>query len=328
MARERRRGIAVALRERVLQALATGALREGDRLPPSRELAVELGADPRVIAHAYRDLAEDGLVEIRRRSGVFIATLPGGRRSHGEPPASWLADLLAEGVLRGVAAPQLAGWLQAATARRQLSAVVVAEMADQVDGLAHELREHYGLDARGVLLSSLAPGEALPRALRRANLIITTAAYEPRISALAQRLARPYIVACMRSDLLGGEWLHLMRRMAYVVIADPRFGDIIRDFIRGAPGEDNVRVLLAGRDDLSVIPPDAPTYITQSARERLGRTRLPGRLVTPARLLSDDCVRRITRFIAERNLATERAPFEREPARIPTPPLSAATARA
>ena len=260
-----------------------------------------------MIAAAYRALAEEGLVEIRPRSGPFIATIPGSVGSHQDPPATWLTDLLAEAVLRGVPAPSLAHWLDAAMTTRRTTAVVLATMADQVDGLARELRDDYGLDAKGVLLQRIVAGEPLPRAVQRANLLVTTPANERRVRKLAERLNSPVVIACVRQDLLSVERLALMRRIAYVVVADPKFEAVVREFLRDAPSRDNVRVLVAGRDDLRVIPPDAPTYVTESARGILGTTRLPGRLVARARILTDDCVRELIRHIVERNLSPNRA---------------------
>ena len=73
MPARRRPQIANELRGRIERALMTGALAHGDRLPSTREMGAELDADPRVVLAAYRDLAGEGLVELRPRSGVYVA---------------------------------------------------------------------------------------------------------------------------------------------------------------------------------------------------------------------------------------------------------------
>ena len=69
---QRLRGVGV-LRQRIAGGLQRGAMQPGDRLPPTRELSADLAADPRVVSAAYRTLADEGLVEIRPRAGVFVA---------------------------------------------------------------------------------------------------------------------------------------------------------------------------------------------------------------------------------------------------------------
>lgn len=59
--------------DQVRQAVASGVLRAGDRLPSVRELAVELTVNPNTIAKAYQDLERDGVLETPRGRGSFIA---------------------------------------------------------------------------------------------------------------------------------------------------------------------------------------------------------------------------------------------------------------
>ncbi|HYW07386.1 MAG TPA: GntR family transcriptional regulator, partial [Longimicrobium sp.] len=62
------------LRERVLGGIHTGRLDTGDRLPSYREVTEQTGVtDLRTVARAYAVLEREGLVEVRGRSGVFVA---------------------------------------------------------------------------------------------------------------------------------------------------------------------------------------------------------------------------------------------------------------
>jgi len=58
---------------RVKQAVATGVLKPGDRIPSVRELAKELVINPNTIARAFRDLEAQGVTVSRRGSGTFVA---------------------------------------------------------------------------------------------------------------------------------------------------------------------------------------------------------------------------------------------------------------
>jgi GntR family transcriptional regulator / MocR family aminotransferase len=63
----RRAEVLGILRQRVFSGLHLGILRHHGQLPSVRQLARELGANPRVILAAYRSLEREGLVELRAR---------------------------------------------------------------------------------------------------------------------------------------------------------------------------------------------------------------------------------------------------------------------
>jgi GntR family transcriptional regulator len=69
------------LMEQVKHAVETGALREGDRLPTIRKVAVELVMNPNTVVRAYRELEHEGVLDLKHGSGAFIkATLRGRSR--------------------------------------------------------------------------------------------------------------------------------------------------------------------------------------------------------------------------------------------------------
>src|SRR5262245_16788874 len=55
------------------QAVLDGRLRPGARLPATRFLAEELGISRNTVLTAYDQLASEGFLELRHRSGVFVA---------------------------------------------------------------------------------------------------------------------------------------------------------------------------------------------------------------------------------------------------------------
>jgi hypothetical protein len=272
-------------------------------------MAADLDADPRVVADAYRVLAGDGLVELRPRAGVFVGAAPGAAAEQGVASAAWLADVVADGVRRGVSAPTLGGALDAATRSRPVHAAVIAGTLDQAVGIARELRDDFGMVASAWVSDQLPAGE-VPRGVLRANLLVATEFTAERVQQLGDEVGIRTVVIDVRPDLLSPEWRLLLREAQrgalFVVLADPRFGTLVQTFLHGAEGAENVRVLVAGQDDVASIPSGAAAYVTEAARERLGRARLPDRLVAPARTLSDASVRAVAEALVTTNLSGPR----------------------
>lgn len=56
----------------VRAAIAKGEARPGDRLPPAREVASGLGVNVHTVLHAYQELRDEGLVDLRRGRGAVV----------------------------------------------------------------------------------------------------------------------------------------------------------------------------------------------------------------------------------------------------------------
>src|SRR6202142_4388341 len=101
----------VQLRDQLRSLVYSGELRPGDRIPASRELAVQLGVHRTTVANAYADLESEGLIRGFVGRGTYIcATQASGRQFTPLPRANgngggvrWealFADERAEEVLR------------------------------------------------------------------------------------------------------------------------------------------------------------------------------------------------------------------------------------
>ncbi|WES64939.1 GntR family transcriptional regulator [Microbacter sp. GSS18] len=51
---------------------AAGRIRVGERLPAAREVAAGLGVNVHTVLHAYQDLRDEGLLELRRGRGAVV----------------------------------------------------------------------------------------------------------------------------------------------------------------------------------------------------------------------------------------------------------------
>jgi GntR family transcriptional regulator len=65
--------IYVQLKEQIRHAIETGALSAGDQLPGIRVLAETLVINPNTVIKVYRELEQEGVLEIRHGLGAFIA---------------------------------------------------------------------------------------------------------------------------------------------------------------------------------------------------------------------------------------------------------------
>ncbi|MBO4990259.1 MAG: GntR family transcriptional regulator [Clostridia bacterium] len=50
-----------------------GVLKEGEKLPSVRELAIDLGVNPNTVEKAYSTLSADGYVTVLPKKGAFVA---------------------------------------------------------------------------------------------------------------------------------------------------------------------------------------------------------------------------------------------------------------
>lgn len=294
-------GIVETLRTRLLRALQSGAVTRGDRLPSARDLVREFEVDHRLILAAYRLLAQEGLVELRQRGGIYVAA-PTGGNALPPLPEGWVADMLTQGLAREIAGPELHEWLRRCTETLRLRAAAIATTSDQAYGLCRELRDDFGLESDVVLADELSAGRVPPLPVRRADLLVTTEAHAARVRALGVELRKPVTVIELRPDLTVGEWALLLRRPVYAVVATVEFGQMLRRFFADVPGVENLRVLVIGHDDLGTIPDGAPTYVTQRVRAQLAGVTIRGRILPAARTISTRSAREIFEFIVHSNI--------------------------
>lgn len=103
---EDRRPIYRQVAEEIKSFIARGTLREGQVLPPVRQLAADLGVNLNTIATAYRELQDEGLITIRHGSGAVVTSRQVNVTGHDEARKS-LRSALTQLVLAGLTRTQI-----------------------------------------------------------------------------------------------------------------------------------------------------------------------------------------------------------------------------
>ncbi len=301
---ERRAEVTGAIRQRIVSGLHLGTLAHGDRLPSTRELSDALGVTPRTVMAAYRELEREGLVELRPRSGIYVAATQASGGGLLTQLAGWVVEVLVQGLTRNVPPIEFPERVRRCLETLRLRAACIADNRDQIHSLCTELHADYGLETDGVELKQLAaPDDVTQLALRRADVLVTIALHSAEVQRRARELAKPWIVVSLRPDLMSEVTRLLAKEPIYFVATDPRFGNALRRIFEPTGHASNVRLIVLGRDDPGAIPDGAPTYIMRSARKQLGDTPLAGRVIPTPRVFSTDTARELLTFIIRANLA-------------------------
>lgn len=298
----RQHEIAETLRQRILTGLHFGTLSPGDRLPSVRVLQAEMEADPRVVLAAYRRLERDGLVELRTRSGIFVADASPSADMRQPQAMGWLVDVLAEGLQRGIPAVEMPDRLRRTLTTLPLRAACVECNRDQIIGICTELQRDFGIAADGIELDDLRNGE-VPDVAADADLWVTTSFHAADLQPHADRLGKPLVLVSLRADFIAEMKRLLAQQPMYWIVADARFADKLPRIFESAANADNLKVLVVGRDDLSLIPESAPVYVMQAARGTFDANTTRGELMHSMRIFSPESARKILEFIVTANTA-------------------------
>jgi DNA-binding transcriptional regulator YhcF (GntR family) len=93
--------------------LVAASLQPGDRLPTVRQLAIDLGVHHNTVAEAYRQLAAEGWLELRRGRGATVIERASPSAAPSAPAefARRLEELIAKAVAAGLPRERLAAAL-------------------------------------------------------------------------------------------------------------------------------------------------------------------------------------------------------------------------
>jgi DNA-binding transcriptional regulator YhcF (GntR family) len=306
MTRVGRTAVAELLRERVVTGLHVGRFTGGERLPSARTLAKEFGVNERVVLAALRSLADDGLIELRSRSGAYVVPPQSTARIPLPDLGAWLVTVLLQARVRGVPPRELPEYMRRSLETRRVRAACIECNHDQLHMLCSELANDHGFVSEPVEIDDLKDPSASP-VLRRADVLVTTVFHRHDVQAAAEALGKPCIAVALKSEVMDSVARRLLDGPVYYVATDERYREKLRRMLAPMGPIANLRVLLVGRDDLDVIPPNAPTFVMTSARDyvmtRYGSAAGRGLPIHSARNFSDNAARELLTFLMRANVA-------------------------
>ena len=142
-----KRGVVEALYDQVRDAITTGRLAEGDRLPPTRELATQLGVSRQTITTVYGRLVAEGWLEGRAGGGTYVSGIAVAR-----PAATPVSALRPVEPLRQVPppAPPVAGGFDLRIGRTDPRLFPLVDWRQCVTAVLQQPPASYG-DAAGLI---------------------------------------------------------------------------------------------------------------------------------------------------------------------------------
>ena len=100
------RPIYIQIKENIIKLIMAGSLKQDDRLPSVRELAVELAINPNTIQRAYRELESEGYIYVASGKGTFVSPY-GEQRADTEKLMENFREIAAKLIFNGVDGSEL-----------------------------------------------------------------------------------------------------------------------------------------------------------------------------------------------------------------------------
>lgn len=301
------------LRDRILSALHLGLLQPGDRLPSIRALWREMGVDHRVVAQAYRILEDEGLVEVRGRSGVYLAPQDQLGGEVLAETARWMAGVLVEGWKRRMTLAEIPELIRRCTSTVPLRCAVVESNVDQMTVYSAELEEQFGLTAVPVFISPVplprpdrsVEFHAVEEAIRSADLVVTTSYHSRLVRKAAENVNVPSVTLTVNAEVVETVQREIRTRGVTLVCVDPEFGNRLRAMYADASEGEQIRVVLADDEEARAgLDPSEPVILTRAARAHLGAdVQLPPLLLPHSPTFSAHTARELLQLIIRLNLA-------------------------
>ncbi|GAB4369866.1 MAG: hypothetical protein Kow0062_04130 [Acidobacteriota bacterium] len=287
------------VRDQILASLLSGRYRPGEKAPSVRRMAALTGRSRRSVHEAYRQLAAEGLLEVRWGSGTFFAEthpLALAPETSAPPPALPAIPLelrrLAERLELGEAglARLVAYW--AGYARDHVELAVVECNGEQRGLMARELGETLGVRCREIDLAELGPAGAR---LRRVSAIVTSCCHRDEVAPFAEAAGRPLFTVSMDPGFLPPLLDALARGPLVMIVRDRAYGPVLSRFLETLrlPPEQIARLAVVEPDGLigALAERDRPgaLYVSPLVRDRVGRLDLDGwRELEPRRFVARD----------------------------------------
>lgn len=258
------------LRRRVLGLLHAGRIGPGDRLPSIRQIAQEQNIDHRAVAGAYRALEREGLVQIRRGAGVYVAEREESPEGVLPETARWIAGILLDGWEHRLSRSEMGDLMNRCTS--PLRCACLESNEDHMVALCAELEEDFSLEPARVQIAPEAAAEDVAlESLGDADLVVTTVFHANLARDLAARTAKPIVVVTFHPEFTAEIDRRLREGPITAVFVDPRFADRAKSYFAVTQHRERVRFVpvdRVGDEEIDLASEDV--MVTRAARRRLG----------------------------------------------------------
>lgn len=233
------------LRDRIRLGRYFGRWDCGDRLPSVRDVAELEAVDRKTAAAAYHRLEEEGLVQVRARSGVYLE----GKEEQGTDPLrrlhlSWLERTLSAAEELGLDPVTVHRMFQGVSAVQQRRIPVVDPDTGHATLLARELSTRTGLDCVPTEPGRL-PAEVGP--LRDPPFILATPRGAERLSALRDRV--PIVLITLSQELFQELCEACREEQVTVIVGSGALKAELEDALDRGLAEHPERIEVVGSDD-------------------------------------------------------------------------------
>jgi len=293
------REIREQLRDRILSGIENGRLSPGDRLPSYREVAREAGLDTRAVMRIYQTLSDEGWVEVRGRSGVFVAAPNEHSVAILPPSAAFIAELFVEAHRRGVPVPRVPDLLHSASASTPVRCAVIESGDDHLQWLCGEVRR-LGFDPVPIDPATAVNRRGLPP-LSACDGVVTTATFAQWAREQSGEDARRTMVVKPDLQVIARMRELIVRSPLTVVCLDAGFVDRLIRVLDCEPRHPIELVRATDSDAIVRLRAASPALCTPAARELLGEPAAQGQLPDwPT--LADESVRDLIQLLVALNL--------------------------
>lgn len=288
------------LRRQIVGLLHSGRLGPGDRLPSIRELAEQSGLDHRVVADAYRELADAGLVEVRPARGVFVAR-NGSEAASGEERADWLAQLLMTAWERRISRSSVLDLVHRCSALR-LRCGCVESNEDHMVALTSELETDFSLEPVPLRLQAqTGPNTLPPELLEGVDLVVASMFHAEAARAAGAEANKPVVIVNFNPEFTQRVDRRLRAHPVTTVHVDPAYAIRGREYLSVTLHRDRVRFIDIDELQNHPLDFDAPeVMVTRAARRRLGLEDY--HLIPGCSVISPDAARDLCCAIAQLSL--------------------------
>lgn len=278
--------LGVQLRGVIEYGIVCGQLQPGERLPPVRSMARQLGIAPMTVSQVYKELKEAGLLEAKPGNGTFVSsTVASGARPELRGLQQRIDQLLEDALGLGLSGGELVALVNARINRRSpggrgLRLIFVGLFEEATRAYGADIRAHLpaGDSIQTTTLAEVAASELARRRLVHADLVLTLFNRKTEVARLVGSkkpvLGVHYIPSERTRTLLAQ-----IDPLASVAIIStfPEFLPIMKAGVqRFAPHVQDIEATLLESPDLAAVLERTDTAVFATGSERVVGLLRPG----------------------------------------------------